>query len=413
MDKHPYGTGATDYQSGIDFDRMRRERLEKTQETLTRHGIPATILTRPENVRYATSLRGLDIVPQLNYALVFAEHDPVMFELGDQLGQQRTYAPWIEPDNLKPSFSWLNSIGGKEAAQAEAALFAKAIVDDLRSRGVDLDVLGFDALDEAGRQALTEAGVGRLTGAMGAMLEARTHKTQDEVACLRTAIAVSNNGFASLASFRPGLRERDAAAAAYDAMLRAGAETVSGGFRTGFNTFDVYHFNYTDRIVDPGDLASMLVCGTTYAGYKVCIYRSFIVGRRPNAKEQSWYSRCRDRVYSIIEEIRPGASTADAAQHFLPASTWGYESEQPLLVAEVGHGIGMTYEPPVISRLWSFDHPQELEPGMVIAVECREGEPGYGGVRLEEMVLVTEDGNELLTTWPSDAVQPVGLWPGD
>lgn len=412
MDKHPYGAGATDYQVGIDFDRMRRERLARAQAALRRHEIPAAILTRGENVRYSTSLRGLEIVPQLNYALVFAEHDPVMYELGDQLGQQRTYAPWIRPENLKHSYSWLNSIGGREAAQAEARLFAKSIVDDLRDRDVDFDVIGFDALDEAGRAALTEAGVGRLVSAMPAMLEARTLKTPDEVACLRTAIAISNNGFASLASFRPGLRERDAAAAAYDAMLRAGAETVAGGFRTGFNTFDVYHYNYTDRIVDPGDLALMLVCGTTYAGYKVCIYRSFIVGRRANAKEQSWYSECRNRVYSIIEEIRPGASTADAAKHFLPASTWGYEADQPLLVAEVGHGIGMTYEPPVVSRLWSFEHPQEFQPGMVIAVECREGEPGYGGVRLEEMVLVTEDGNELLTTWPSEEVTPVGLMPG-
>jgi Xaa-Pro aminopeptidase len=78
-----------------------------------------------------------------------------------------------------------------------------------------------------------------------------------------------------------------------------------------------------------------------------------------------------------------------------------------LLVAEVGHGIGMTYEEPVISRIWSFDHPQVLEPGMVVAVECREGEWGYGGVRLEEMVLVSETGNRILSNWPSEEIIPV------
>jgi Xaa-Pro aminopeptidase len=84
-----------------------------------------------------------------------------------------------------------------------------------------------------------------------------------------------------------------------------------------------------------------------------------------------------------------------------------YKSEQSLLVAEVGHGFGMTYEEPVISRVWSFDHPQTFEPGMVVAVESREGEWGYGGVRLEEMVLVTESGNRILSTWPAERITTV------
>jgi Xaa-Pro dipeptidase len=80
-----------------------------------------------------------------------------------------------------------------------------------------------------------------------------------------------------------------------------------------------------------------------------------------------------------------------------------------MLVAEVGHGIGMSYEEPVISRIWSFDHPQTFLPGMVIAVECREGECGYGGVRLEEMVLVTDTGHRILSNWPADEIVPVGI----
>ncbi|HYU18845.1 MAG TPA: M24 family metallopeptidase [Chloroflexota bacterium] len=91
----------------------------------------------------------------------------------------------------------------------------------------------------------------------------------------------------------------------------------------------------------------------------------------------------------------------------MPASTWGYEAEQRLLVSELGHGIGMTYEEPLISRVFSFDHPQAFEPGMVIAVESREG-----GVRLEEMVLVTETGHEILTTWPSEELLQVGTIAG-
>ena len=409
MRNMPYGIGTTDFQVGINFDRLRKERLARAQAALRRHGIPAALLMGHENIRYTTAIRCFPFAPQLSYALIFAEHDPIMYELGDQLGQQKIYCPWIRPENLRFSYCWLGSICGPEAARAEGKMFADAITRDLKDRGLFGEKLGVDVLDEVGRRALADAGVA-LTDAKPAMMEARRCKTQDEVACMRTAIAIANAGYTSFLSFKPGQRERDGGGALYDAMLKAGAESVSGGVRTGPSTFDVYHIGNTDQIVEPGDLVQVNTCLTTYAGYKVCIYRSFIIGRKPNSKEKDFYKRCYERVYSVIEKIKPGATTGDAAKGFLPASTWGYAAEQPLLVAEVGHGIGMSYEEPVISRLWSFDHPQTFEPGMVIAVECREGEPGYGGVRLEEMVLVTDHGHEILTTWPAQEIVPVGTF---
>jgi Xaa-Pro aminopeptidase len=413
MDKLRYGIGAVDFQARIDYARLRAERLAKTQAALKEAGIAAALLTRTENIRYTTALRGPIFAPQLRYALVFAEHDPVMYELGDILEGQKVHATWIRPENWRFSYCWLNGIPGAAAIRTEAKRFADAIVRDLKERGVYGEKLGTDGIDEAGRQALADAGV-ELTGAMPALLKARSIKTPDEVDCLRLAIAISNRGCARLCEvLKPGLRERDVGGAVYEAMLQAGAETVSGGVRSGPSTFEVYHVGNTDRMLDVGDLLYLNTCSSTFNGYKVCIYRSFIVGRRPNARERDWYQRCRDRVYAVIGEIKPGASTADAARHFLPASTWGYEAEQRLLVAEVGHGIGMTYEEPVISRTFSFDHPQPFQPGQVIAVEAREGEPGYGGVRLEEMVLVTESGHEVLTNWPADEIVQVGRIVGD
>jgi Xaa-Pro aminopeptidase len=411
MSASPYGIGATDYQKGINFDRMRAERLGRTQAALKRHNIPAAILVRHENIRYTLAVRGHAFAPQLSYALVFAEQDPILYDLGDQLEHQKLYCPWIKPENLRFSYSWLDSIGGKEAAQAEAKKFADAIISDLKKYGLTTENLGVDALDERAREALIAQGM-KLVDAKPALMEARKCKTPDEIACIETAVSIANAGYASFLSFKPGMRERDGGAAMYEAMMRAGAEVVSGGVRSKLNTYDVYHFGNTDQIVDPGDLVQVNTCGTIYAGYKVCIYRSFIVGRRPNAKERDWYKRCYDRVYGVIDRIRPGCTTAEAAKALLPAKTWGYSAEQPLVVAEVGHGIGMTYEEPVISRLWSFDYPQMLEPGMIVAVECREGEWGYGGVRLEEMVLVTENGHRVLSSWPAEEIVPVGLVAG-
>jgi len=405
-DANPYGIGTTDSLAGIDFERMRSERLYRTQSALKHLDVAAAIFLRLEHLRYALAVRGHNFTTGLSYALVFADHDPILFETGTMVRHQQRYCPWLGDDNVRTAFCWLDVICGPEAAREQADKFAESIVRALKEKGVYGERIGVDGLDEIGRSALRRHGV-ELVDVNAAIMEVRRRKTPDEVACIETAIAIANSGFRSMLDFKPGMRERDGGAAIYDALMRAGAESVAGGLRSKFNTFDVYHESNTDRIVDPGDLVTVNLCSTKYAGYRVCIYRSFIVGRKPNQKERDWYARVYDRVYNVIAGIRPGATTADAAKALVPAKTWGYADEEAVAVAEVGHGIGLTYEEPCISRSWSFDHPQTFEPGMVIAVECREGEWGYGGVRLEEMVLVTETGHRILTTWPSEEIVPV------
>ena len=407
--KSPYSVGVSDYHEGINYQRMRVERLQRAQEVLRRHKMAAAIFFTMENMRYTMAVRNHPFASGLSYALVFADHEPILFETGTMIEQQQGYCPWLKPENIRVAYCWLDSICGTEGAKEQAKKFAEAIVRALKDNGVYGERVGIDALDEIGRSALHDAGV-ELVNVKAAIMEARRCKTPDEVACMETAVAISNAGYMAIVSnFKAGMRERDGGAIFHDAMMRAGAEVCGGGLRSKFNTFDVYHEVNTDRIVDPGDLMTVNACSTKYAGYKLCIYRSFIVGRKPNQKERDWYKRCYDRVYGVIEGIKPGGSTADAAKALLPAKTWGYQEEEPMLVAEVGHGIGMSYEEPVISRIWSFDHPQTFLPGMVIAVECREGESGYGGVRLEEMVLVTDTGHRILSNWPADEIVPVGI----
>ena len=86
---NPYGVGSTDYQAGINFERMRSERLRKAQDALKRHDMAAALFVRPENLRYTVAVKGHAFCPQLSYALVFAEHDPVLYELGDMVEHTR------------------------------------------------------------------------------------------------------------------------------------------------------------------------------------------------------------------------------------------------------------------------------------------------------------------------------------
>ena len=136
-----------------------------------------------------------------------------------------------------------------------------------------------------------------------------------------------------------------------------------------------------------------------------CTYRTLIAGRKANQKEKDMYKRLLERVNGVIDAVKPGATTADAAKHFPPAATWGYKNESEVLAAEIGHGIGLfIYGPPIINRQWSLKHPQVFEPGMTLAVESREGEFRAGGVRLENMIVVTQDGAEIIDHMPRDQI---------
>ncbi len=411
MDKLAFGVGAVDWQERINFERLRRDRLAKAQASMRAHGIAACLLYRPDNIRYVTGVRGApEFAPGLRYALAFTEHDPIIYELGSTLEYNRVHCTWIKPENWRFSYCWLNGIAGTAAAQETAKKWAEAIAKDLSARGLAGEKLGVDGIDDVARQALADKGI-EVASVTPAMREAWRTKTPEEVNCMRMAINITNAGYADLcAQAWPGMRECDLGASAMQAIWKAGAEFANAAARSGPSCFEVNHLNNLDRIIEPGELMYMNVCMTSFLGYRACIYRSFIVGRKANAKEKDWYKTLYDRIYSVIEEITPGATTADAAKQFLPASHWGYEADERLLVAEVGHGIGMGYDEPVISRIWSENHPQTFEPGMVIAVEGREGELGYGGVRLEEMVLVTETGHEIISNWPAEEILTVGAF---
>jgi Xaa-Pro aminopeptidase len=160
-----------------------------------------------------------------------------------------------------------------------------------------------------------------------------------------------------------------------------------------------------------------LTCGTSFLGYTSCLYRQFVVGRRPTGEEVSAYSKLRDRLDAAIAAMVPGGSTADVAAQLAPAEHWGYKSETECFSVELGHGVGLVnvgsrfihYNSPVITREWSLEHPEEIREGMVIAIEGIEGEHRKWGVRLENMVLVGPDGPQLLDHYPRDEILVAGM----
>jgi Xaa-Pro dipeptidase len=397
-----YGPAVADWQERINVDRLRTERAERMRAVMRQRGIPALLVSGAPNCRYLVGLRGAEFNPQLWYVLFFAEGDPIVFAHAGYITQLPTEAPWIREWRL--ARSWLSGICGPEAAAEEAEKFAAEIVAELAARGLAREPLGAVGIDDLGQRALRDKGVD-VRGGWSLMLEATARKTRDEINCAKLAVGIAEVAlYRFVEALRPGVNEVELINSVTEAAHAAGAEEVRVGVRSGPLCFE-RGMKDTTRFIRHGELLYGQTCGTSYLGYRTCLYRTFLVGREPTAKEADWYKRLVDRVDAVIDAIRPGGTTADAAKHFAPASTWGYTDEASVLTMEVGHGVGLhQYQMPTINRQWSLDHPQVFEPGMLIAVESREGETGQGGVRLEDLVLVTETGAEILDAFPRDAI---------
>lgn len=412
--KLSFGPVMTDYLEGINFARMREERAAKARQVLKKRGVPAILVTGEPNVRYLVGFTWVEFQPHLAYCLFFAEHEPIVFAPPGSYHQMYDQEPWIK--NWRPARCWLGGVCGPEAMQEEAKLFAKEIRAELKKRGLVSEKLGIVGFDAEAREALRNAGINVVEGYQ-LLLEASKTKTVDEVKCLKMAASMCTTGWQKFIDVcRPGMNSSVVNRIVGNTIMEAGAEHAGGDIMSGPVTFE-RSITLVGRIIESGDLVYYPLCGTRYMGYTACCYRTFKVGQLPTDKEKGWFNKLKDTLDRAIEATRIGNTTADAAKAFPPASTWGYKDEVEVLTVEYGHGVGIVSIPPryvghnwpAINRQWSLKHPLPFEKDMVIAYEALEGEHRVGGVRMENMVLITENGPEIMDYFPRDKIIPVGI----
>jgi len=165
---------------------------------------------------------------------------------------------------------------------------------------------------------------------------------------------------------------------------------------------------FSDRLLRPGDQAFFDIIHS-FMGYRTCYYRTFSVGGASRAQVDA-YKRCRQWLDDAISLVRPGATTDEIAAVWPTAQELGFDDEASCFGLQFGHGLGVgLYEAPMISRLHSLDHPVAIEEGMVFALEtyCAAADR-ISAARIEEEVLVTADGNRILTRFPADELLVAG-----
>lgn len=408
-----FGLVSTDWQQRINWTEVREYRLNRAREAMKKHGLGAMLVMYDENNRYITSTitpGWCRLKPGLRYALLCEGAEPVLFEQGDIGTQINRHCPWLPVENVRYAYSWIKGAVGP-AARQQVKKFTDAIVEEMKKYGVEKAILGTDFIDLNMINAFREAGIQWTDGATP-MVEARAIKSEGELEAMRIVAAICDGCHTAIAGFmKAGMREHQITAFAMEYLYNIpGIEDVEDIIvSSGPNSWPNWR-NFSDRIIQPGDLVIIDMAAVTWNGYKSCQYRTYCVGKQPTQEQKEYYKIAYDWLYRAIDKVRPGATTRDIAEVW-PSATeaWGYAEEDQAAANLWGHGLGLAqYDSPVVSRIYSLDHPVEIEPGMSFALETQHGKPLQWGVRLEEMMVITEKGPEVTTQFPIEEITVVG-----
>ncbi len=402
-----FGTMGVDYEERINFDRLRRDREAKIKAELDKTDLGCLLLFDNHNKRYATSTAVCS--PEVDdvgrYAIVPRTGEPYIFGFGSEVASEKLNCPWIK-DRTFPAHTTF--FGALPKSYGAPARFIKDLRMVLDAHGIDAsEPIGVDVIDSQLLLALQEEGF-HIADGQDVMQNARMIKTDDEVLIMRNAAATVDAAFDRVArTLRPGMRENDIQAEVSHELHRLGSQWVLNvQLTSGSRTFPHPHLS-SDRLVRPGDLV-FLDIQTLYNGYQTCYYRTVCCGR-PTQKQKDIYQRTYDMLLAGLEQIRPGNTTADVVNAWPTADYWGLEDESAALGLAYGHGLGVgLWERPIITRLYCLDHPIEFQEGMVLAIETYAGE-GHDGARIEEEIVVTADGIDLLTKFPCDELIACGM----
>jgi len=396
------GIIGVDWEERVDFARLREYRLTRARQALEQSNLGALLVFESNNIRYLSSTHiGTWAFNKFErWALLTRTGTPWIWDFGSAAKNHRMYSPWLTPSQSRGGNAGLQGAIAPTSGLPRGA--AQEIADILRDEGVAGMPLGVDVIEIPMLRGLEAAGI-QIQDGQQVMLDAREIKCRDEILLLSQAAAMVDGVYQDIAeALKPGVRESDIVALATRRLLEMGSEHVEAINSIAGERCSPHPHVFSDRLIRPGDQAYFdIIHG--FNGYRTCYYRTFAVGRATQAHRDA-YKRARDLIDSAIAMVRPGASTADIARLWPEATEFGFTSELEGFGLQFGHGLGLgLHERPVISRLNSLDNPVEIKEGMVFALETYwPAGDGHSAARIEEELVVTADGAELLTLFPAE-----------
>jgi Xaa-Pro aminopeptidase len=362
---------------------VRAHNVERLHRAMAEEGLDAVVASSPWNVSY---LCGLSIDFNLltflvttsdgRQGLVINEADAYFMRNDSAIPDVRDY-PYSETTAV--------------AAQRSIGLLAEMLHD----LGLSHSKLGFevDFLPALYRDQVVEAAPDVVLGNGSAVLnEARLVKTPDEIAILRDAAYYTDKAIhTGFAISRPGDRERDVANAMQSALLRYGATALSHTVCSAGVQSTVVHAHPLDKPIALGDVIHVDF-GGRFAGYQTDLSRNAVVGE-PNSRQRTIYRHLWEIEQMLLANMKPGVN---ARELFRLAEDAFHRAGLRHPWGTLGHSTGMlVHEGFEITRTTE----RVIEQGMVLNIEPTHIEQGDARYHIEDTVLVTDTGVEILSNY--------------
>lgn len=357
-------------------------RQQSLRDSLSSQRLDALLVTHPPNLRYLCGFTGSSGV------LLLTEKKAVFITDGRYTEQARAEVRTAQiliarRGPLAAAFAWLASHQKKgRRGPSKIGIESEHMTVAARSRLDAILPWGF-----------------RLREAPALVEQARMVKDHEEIACLRSAVLLGASLFdCALEVIRPGVRETVVAAEMEYAARKAGAEAMSFETIIASGGRSALPHGRASQAVIPGE--GFVVCdfGVILSGYCSDMTRTVYVGR-PSAEARGVYQAVKQAQQAAVDAVRPGISVSEvdrAARKLLQKSGLA-----KYFTHSTGHGVGLEiHEAPRVAA----DQKEILQPGMVITIEPGVYVPGKWGVRIEDMVVVTESGCEVLTPTSKELV---------
>ncbi|MCK7611818.1 M24 family metallopeptidase [Roseibium sediminicola] len=388
----------------IDLVAVRTYRQQRVRQKMADYGVDAVILSDPVNIRYASGTRNMQVFSMRNAPsryLLLTQSRSILFEFTGclHLGQG-----FETVDEVRPSRTASFVAAGPHIAERERA-WAAEMADTIRElTGLKDAVVGLERLNAGTAIALKDTGL-QVVDAQQPVEMARAIKSAEEMKCIIASLRATEIGVGKLReAIRPGLSEVELWSVLHQSIIAQNGDYVETRLLNAGNRTNPWFQETSDNVIGANELIALDTDVVGCHGYYADFSRTFHSGPdKPTDIQRELYKVAYEQVHYNMSILRPGMSFRDYADRAWDIPEKYYANRYYLSA----HGCGMTGEYPYLYHHGDFPdagYDGIVEPGMTLCVESFIGaDGGKEGVKLEQQVLVTETGIEILSEFPFEA----------